>query len=250
MKIISISDIHGYLPKLPKCDIVTIAGDIVPVNIQRQYESCISWLSGPFQEWALNLDCKKVIFIAGNHDFVFEYLSNNGVHSAIENDIRTYNGYLDPISIMNMLFQLDNVDDPKIIYLQDSAYIYNNIKFYGTPWCPELKNWAFYGDSKKLYNKFNEIQEDTDILITHCPPKYGLQGTVLETNWNYMTDFGCVELQQVIDEKFFFKDMWVLSGHIHSGNHKIEKFNDVKYINTSIKDENYSVTYKPFEFEI
>ena len=54
-------------------------------------------------------------------------------------------------------------------------------------------------------------------IITHCPPKYGLQGVVLENNWNYMNDFGCVELQQVLDELFADKGYVGTFGHIHSG---------------------------------
>jgi hypothetical protein len=155
-----------------------------------------------------------------------------------------------PERICSTLFQMDDEYDPKLIYLCDSFFKYEGVKFYGTPWCPSLSNWAFYGDKEQLLDKFNKIPFDTNVLITHCPPKYGLQGTVLETNWNYMSDFGCVELQQVLDELFADRDMWVLSGHIHSGKHDVEKFNNIKYRNCSLKDENYNEAYQPFVFEI
>lgn len=232
MKIIAISDLHGYLPELQPCDVIVICGDIVPLNIQNNYESSLAWLSGPFQSWALNLDCKKVVFIAGNHDFIFEQLRCH------------------PDRICDTLFQMDDNYDHKLIYLCDNSYVYQGVKFYGTPWCPSLMGWAFYGDEQHLINRFNKIPDDVDVLITHCPPKYGLQGMVLETNRNYMNDFGCVELQQIIDKNFVDKDMWVLSGHIHSGKHEVEEMNNVKYRNCSIKNEDYQVTYQPFEFEI
>lgn len=251
MKIVAISDIHGTLPKLQPCDVVVICGDIVPPNIQKNYEASLAWLSGPFQNWALNLDCKKVIFIAGNHDFVFETMRNGEVHTCGQHSIYPHSRLcFTPERICDTLFQMDNTYDPKLIYLCDSFFRYDGIVFYGTPWCPELRNWAFYGDSKQLLDRFNKIPFDTDILITHCPPKYGLQGTVLETNYNYMQDFGCVELQQILDELFADRDMWVLSGHIHSGKHDVEKFNNIKYRNCSIKNEDYQVAYQPFEFEI
>ena len=249
MKIVAISDIHGYLPKLQPCDVVVICGDILPLNIQRNYEASLAWLSGPFQSWALNLDCKKVVFIAGNHDFVFEQLCNEHVH--VMGKMAPHSALqFTPERICSTLFQMDDEYDPKLIYLCDSFFKYEGVKFYGTPWCPSLSNWAFYGDKEQLIDKFNKIPFDTDILITHCPPKYGLQGVVLETNWNYMNDFGCVELQQVLDELFADRDMWVLSGHIHSGKHDIEKFNNIKYRNCSLKDENYNEAYQPFVFEI
>lgn len=252
MKICAISDLHGYLPDdIEKCDVICICGDIIPPNIQKNYEASLAWLSGPFQTWALNLDCKKVIFIAGNHDFVFETLHNSEVHTYDQHQVYPHSKlYFTSSRIGETLFQMDNDCDPKILYLCDNTYIYEGVTFYGTPWCPELRNWAFYANNKQLFNEFNKIPDDVDVLITHCPPKYGLQGVVLETNYNYMQDFGCVELQQVIDERFLMKDMWVLSGHIHSGKHDIEKMNNVKYRNCSLKDENYEVTYQPFYFEI
>ena len=251
MKIVAISDIHGYLPELPECDVVCICGDILPLHIQKNYEASLAWLSGPFQSWALNLNCKKVIFIAGNHDFVFETLHNSEVHTCGQHSIYPHSKLcFTPDRICNTLFQMDNDYDPKLIYLCDNFFKYEGVMFYGTPWCPSLSNWAFYGDNKYLLDRFNKISFDTDVLLTHCPPKYGLQGVVLENNWNYMSDFGCVELQQVLDELFADRDMWVLSGHIHSGKHDVEKYNNIKYRNVSLKDEDYEVSFEPFVFEI
>lgn len=247
MKIVSISDTHGYLPELPECDVVCICGDILPLHIQRDFENSLAWMAGPFQSWALNLKCQKVIFIAGNHDFILEKLWKGGLRQGPEPH---WTMYWDTKMIHDTVFQLDDDRDPKIIYLQDSSYTYNGVKFYGTPWCPNLANWAFYANSEDLKINFAAIHPDTDVLLTHCPPKYGLQGVVLENNWNHMSDFGCVELQQALDDRFSNKDMWVLSGHIHSGKHDVEVLNNIKYRNCSLKDEDYRESYQPFEFEI
>jgi hypothetical protein len=176
----------------------------------------------------------------------FNYQQMNNMFIQNNNEFAMFT----PERICDTLFQMDNCYDPKLIYLCNGSYRYQGVKFYGTPWCPSLSNWAFYGDSNQLRKEFDKIDFDTDVLITHCPPKYGLQGVVLENNWNYMSDFGCVELQQVLDELFADRDMWVLSGHIHSGKHDVEKFNNIKYRNCSIKNEDYMVAYQPFEFEI
>lgn len=242
MEIVAISDLHGYLPEVPKCDILCICGDIAPLHVQRNIPASIAWLAGPFQNWALELDCKHIVMTWGNHDFVGQYLMENGsrVHEIAPD------GYFDGDYQHTILFQNDTTQ--KIHILCHEVEVIEGIKFFGTPWCPSLKNWAFYGTKETLLEKFNQIPTDTQILITHCPPKYGLQGTVLETNWNYMNDFGCVELQEVIDDKFLDKDMWVLSGHIHSGKHEVEKLGNIKYRQVSLLDENYEVSYQPFTF--
>lgn len=251
MKIVAISDLHGYLPELQSCDVVVICGDIIPLNIQKNYEASLAWLSGPFQSWALNLDCKKVIFIAGNHDFVFEQLYN-GYVQMMGNNMPTTRLYFHSERICDTLFQMDNTYDPKLIYLCDGSYVYQGVKFYGTPWCPSLKNWAFYGDSKELIKKFENIPADFDVLLTHCPPKFGQQGVVLETNWNFGSNFGCQELEDVLEQKTKFRSdiCHILSGHIHSGNHQWEHEGPRHYRNVSIKDENYDPVYQPCIFTI
>lgn len=67
ISICAISDLHGYLPKVEPCDLVLICGDIVPLRIQERTKDSYKWFSTEFKEWAMDLPCDKVIFIAGNH---------------------------------------------------------------------------------------------------------------------------------------------------------------------------------------
>ena len=123
MKIVALSDLHGtLLHKLQPCDVVVICGDIVPLHMQKNYEASLAWLSGPFQSWALNLDCKKVIFIAGNHDFVFETLHNSEVHTCGQHSIYPHSKLcFTQKRICDTLFQMDDEEDPKLIYLCDNT---------------------------------------------------------------------------------------------------------------------------------
>jgi hypothetical protein len=207
----------------------------------------LTWLAGPFQQWAINLPCEKVIMIWGNHDFVGERLLKYGVDDPSQEKYWAIG--MPPSFQADFLFQCD---DNKIVILNDSQFEYNGIRFYGTPWCPELQHWAFYQDSKGLKEKFDKILTNTDVLLTHCPPKFGQQGVVLETNWNFGSNFGCQELQDVIDKRFAKKSSrtFILSGHIHSGNHNTEINGNTIYCNVSLMNEDYEATYKPFEFEI
>jgi Icc-related predicted phosphoesterase len=243
LQMCAMSDLHGQLPQIRReVDILCICGDIVPCEIQHNFDKSLEWLQTTFYNWIIESPVKNVVMIWGNHDFIGQHLMDNGSRVCeIAPD-----GYFDGDYQHSILFQNDTTQ--KIHILCHEFATIEGINFFGTPWCPNLRNWAFYGERDTLKEKFNQIPVNTQILITHCPPKYGLQGTVLETNWNYMSDFGCVQLQEVIDDKFLDKDMWVLSGHIHSGKHEVEKLNDIKYRQVSLLDENYEVSYQPFTF--
>lgn len=238
VKICAISDIHGTLIDIPECDILCICGDILPLDIQRNQNRSIAWLAGPFQKWALEAPCKYVIMIWGNHDWIGDTWQRGGLEGWEQEEI---------------LFQNDLGLDPKIHILQDESFTALGVNFYGTPWCPSLRNWAFYGDSELLKEKFNDIPTNTDVLLTHCPPKFGQQGIVLQpNNWNFLSNFGCEELQEAIEKKFAVKSTTthILSGHIHSGNHCEEVCGGLVYRNVSIKDENYEPVYLPKTFTI
>lgn len=243
VKICAISDIHGTLIDVPECDILCICGDILPLDIQRNNDESIAWLAGPFQKWALEAPCKYVIMIWGNHDWYGDKCCRGGLEGWEQ---------------CERLFKRDLGPDPKIHILQDEEKHILGIKFYGTSWCPSLRNWAFYGDSETLKEKFDLIPTDTDVLLTHCPPKFGQQGIVLQqNNWNFLSNFGCEELQAILESKFKetmsnndYKKLYVLSGHIHSGNHSWENKGNVAYMNVSIKDENYEPVYLPKTFTI
>lgn len=233
IKIACISDIHGHLSKdIPKCDILIIAGDILPLDIQRDSLRSISWFLLDFKPWTDSLSCDKVIFIPGNHDFLFEEIGPDSNRA--------------PSEVMKKLLG-NHKSKSKLVYLCDNSYKYKGRIFYGTPWIPELKQWAFYKDHEGLTEKFKNIPKKLDVLITHCPPSIGLAGTVLQQNWNYMCNFGSVELSEAI----MMRDIkWSISGHIHSGLHRPEYIYNTNIVNVSLKNEDYKVDYEPFTFEL
>lgn len=226
MKIVAFSDNHGYLPSdLPEGDILCICGDIDPLAIQKDGRKMKKWLRDEFKPWANNLPYDRIIFIAGNHTFVGQY---------------------------NPKFMLDLFPlYEKVVYLWNSEFNYEKdgikYKIFGTPYCPDLSNWAFYGTHEELIKYFNQIPNNTDILLSHCPPKIDNYGRVLQPCWNYGKDFGCEELRDVILEK---KPRLVLCGHIHSGEKELKEINGIKYCNVSLLDENYELKYKPTIIEL
>lgn len=224
-RICIISDLHGNLPNIQECDILCICGDIVPSNIQYDMDKSIYFLQHDFKDWIDTLNVKHCILTWGNHDFIGEYLYNSNFNPS------------------KYLFG----ENSNIHILIDKSIELYGIKFYGTPWCPDLKQWAFYGPSSFLRTMFNKIPKDTDILLTHCPPKVGQQGIILELYNDFLTNFGCEELKVAIDNIFGNKKdkTYIFSGHVHSGNHDYEIENNCIYRNVSILDERYNLKYYP-----
>lgn len=232
MIVTALSDLHGLLPEITESsDVVLICGDIVPLNIQRDDMASLLWINKNFMQWADNLPAEKVLFIWGNHDFVGEYIMKPS----------------DPdwnIKDMNEVIG----SSEKTELLLDNTYNFNGITIYGSPWCPDLKRWAFYQDSDGLKKKFSKIPNNTDILMTHCPPQVENYGAVTQSdNFNYGSDYGCQELAHIIKEK---KPKLSLFGHVHSGSHSLQKIGNTYFCNVSILDERYKQAYNIKRFQI
>lgn len=233
MKICALSDLHGYLPVLniTQADVYTISGDIVPLELQGNTLQSISWYLLRFLPWAENLPCKKVILIAGNHDFFFQRIHK------LE---KTGPGGSELLVCQHTA---------KVVYLEDDEYFYEGVRFYGTPWIPDLQNWAFYKKSSELREVFGKIPEGVDVLLTHTPPRVGKAGKVLQSSsFNFGADYGCQELADAIAKK---KPRYVLCGHVHSGDH--EEFTTsegCKVFNVSTKNEDYLPVFNPRIIEV
>ena len=46
----------------------------------------------------------------------------------------------------------------------------NNLKIFGSPWVPKHGHWGFLLNESQRLEKWAQIPEDTDVLITHGPP--------------------------------------------------------------------------------
>ena len=77
MRILALSDIHGFLPKyaslpLPEVDRIMIAGDVCPIYEDHSPEFQKAWLENVFAPWVEHLK-KPVYFTLGNHDLVDDF---------------------------------------------------------------------------------------------------------------------------------------------------------------------------------
>src|SRR6266542_178729 len=130
MKILALSDLHGYLPDIPECDILLLAGDYSPGPKDRDF------LQGPFTNWLRRLQARHIIGIAGNHDFEFQRA---------------------PEAYRGLPWH----------YLEDTGIELAGLSFWGSPWTPPFFNWAFMAEEDELRSIFGKIPHKLDVLITH-----------------------------------------------------------------------------------
>lgn len=226
LSICAISDLHGYLPKIEPCELLLICGDIVNLKCQQYHQSCKKWYIKNFKPWIEGLPCEKVLFIPGNHEC--------GVEG---HEIEYRNMF--PHSYKATILIHEEYE-----YLSNEGKIY---KIFGTPYCKIFGNWAYMRDNDTLKEKFSEIPEELDILMTHDAP-YGCNDVCVDsTSWNTFEHLGNIPLREIVLEK---KPKLLLHGHLHSSLHEFESLGESKVINCSIKNENYEPTYSPLLLDI
>jgi len=215
-----ISDTHtkhnelSYNTKdLPGGDLLIHAGDIM--NSGRNSNDIID-----FCDWFTKQKYDSKIFIAGNHDRMFEDYP--------EMAMEIVNAYTD------------------IKYLQDSYItVKNKVKIYGSPWQPVFNSWAFNlpKGGKELQDIWANIPRDTDILITHGPPQDHLDVSGAPYNEPHL---GCALLRHHLDT--VAKPKIHVFGHIH-GSYGYKFDGQTHYFNASILNEEYEYTNKPITFD-
>jgi Icc-related predicted phosphoesterase len=213
MRITFISDTHGKHRELdgqlPGGDVLVHCGDISNVGRLSEIENFLRWFEAQ--------DYEHTIFIAGNHDFGFENTKPE-IHKSITDLLNSY----------------------VVTYLQDSSITINGIKFYGSPWTPAFNNWAFNMDNAALENKWLSIPDDTDVLITHGPPK-GILDVTREG-----LSVGDPALLQALSR---VKPMIHAFGHIHEAA-GVEFEDDIKLVNASSVNRDYQIVNSPIIINI
>lgn len=206
MRCIAISDTHGMHNdiQVPDGDVLIHAGDFLGRGKLYELES--------FNKWLGNLPHKHKIIVAGNHDWCFER------DEFLAREILT-NG----------------------LYLQDESVLIDGVEFYGSPWQPEFFNWAFnLPRGRHLREKWNNIPETTQVLITHGPPHGILDLT------SHGIHAGCEELRLAVER---IKPSYHIFGHIHEGYGSISEFG-CHFINASTNTVRYRPANPPIVFDI
>ena len=194
-------------------DLILHSGDVM--NSGYEWEDLYDFLT-----WFSELPYKMKVFTPGNHD---RYIQDN------------------PVDAWKMI---NEFHDKGVRCLIDDFVEFEGLKIYGSPWQPEFYNWAFNlpRNGWEIEQKWKDIPDDTDILLTHGPA-WGILDTVVNRR-----DFnlGCEMLTKRLET---LHPLIHNCGHIHSGYGYVEK-NGTHFFNSSVLDERYNHSQKPFDITI
>lgn len=220
MKIVATADLHGFFPAIEPCELLLIAGDICPIESDdyalrvHDNEAQTNWICTTFAEWCAEQPAEHIVWIAGNHDFGPE--------------------------LPDFEQRVKGKFPEHVHYLKDDIVVINGRTVYGSPWTPNLSNWAFYARDKAWHWIGEDIPAYTDILMLHSPPS----GVMLDGGHpGWSSPFIITDITQRVRPEL------CVFGHIHEGYGEIE-VKDIKFANVAYCDQYYDPVQPPKEWEL
>ncbi|KXS54626.1 MAG: metallophosphoesterase [Marinobacter sp. T13-3] len=210
MRLVCISDTHGLhrrIPDIPDGDVLIHAGDSLAQGTLENIADLNDWLG--------TMPHRHKILIAGNHDWAFQR-TPEAARLALSN----------------------------AIYLEDSGVELGGVRFWGSPWTPQFMRWAFMADrGSKIEEKWSKIPANTDVLITHGPPR-GI-GDQIDLGFGYEHP-GCDQLLRRVGCLNLAAHIF---GHIHEGYGKY-LIKNTYFLNASTCTEWYEPVNPPIILEL
>lgn len=216
MKILHISDTHGYFTKFHcKPDLIIHSGDLLPNNIQR--------LDDP--KWFTHRDepTFQTNYILNNASFYQEWLGDipfllcNGNHD-----------FINAVPVLKSIgINAYNITEEMITFQQ--------LNIYGFPYVPAyhgMYNYELLGrDMSDKVDHLGDVVEANyvDILVCHCPP-YGVLDFTDERHG--LRHIGNEQLINAFNYKWKHLPDWLLVGHVHE-NIGIAKYKNMTIINSA-----------------
>jgi Icc-related predicted phosphoesterase len=184
MKILHISDTHGFHDDFPKdyfngIDMIIHSGDCS--NSSYLQDSVVEVTN--FLNWYETIPVKYKILVAGNHDTAI-------ARKAIKKEDMIMRG---------------------IAYLENESIQIKGLKIWGSPITPTFGQWSFMKARDKTHEVWDTIPTDTDIVIVHGPPK-GIRDLSLdrENNLEMCGDKALAKRMNIVNPQL------MCFGHIHN----------------------------------
>lgn len=205
MRIWCISDTHCQHGGLvvPDCDAIIHAGDEANSRdvTSNLVESC------RFFEWYSSLAPKKY-FIPGNHSV------------AMQAGLVPMHVWLDVMALVH-----------------NDYFMTNKLLVFGSPYTPAWgESWAYMRKRHRMSDVWDTVPLDTDILVTHGPPK-GVLDITHDRDTKALIQVGCSSLRKKVAE---IKPRYHIFGHIHDekgiSNAGVFERDGTKFVNCSVCD--------------
>lgn len=203
IRVVCISDTHTHIPEdVPPGDILIHAGDMTDVGSVEETQKQVDWLA--------SLPHKEIMVISGNHD---TFLDPRTRPSLSEDQRR---GNIDWKRVhylqhrrLSLTIEVEAQDTNSRTPLLADSSSRRRIRIYGAPQipaCGPMSVHAFqYPRGQDAWSE--TIPEDTDILVTHTPPKYHLDLSLPD-------GLGC---EHLLAEVRRIKPTLHVFGHVHWG---------------------------------
>lgn len=206
MKIVHISDTHDdhNTVTVPECDVLVHSGDLGGKTNLTELTQFLIWFE--------RQPAKVKIFIAGNHDIVLD--KKEAAKERAKGNVFGWSRQLDEYKRA-----MDLVQNYDVKYLFNTDYVYEGIKFWGSPYSPSFHRdtWAFNADrGAEISKEWAKIPTDVNVLITHTPC-YGILDVISEKYIRHENEdrhVGCKDLLGVIKKRLLNLKLHC-SGHIH-----------------------------------
>ncbi|KAI4701343.1 hypothetical protein J4E81_003083 [Alternaria sp. BMP 2799] len=207
IRLLVISDTHSTWPytpdcPAPSCDILIHCGDLTQVGGLPAYRKAMEDIQ--------TVDAELKLVIAGNHDLDLdeEWVRKNAEDGEEEEDIE------DSRKCVNFM---KSHEKEGVYYLEEGRHEFKlkdgrSFSAWASPYTPEFNGYAFaYGNDE---DRFSNIPEDIDILVTHGPPSFTDElGYGLDVNVKGES-CGCKMLGDAVKR---VKPRLHCFGHVHEG---------------------------------
>ena len=209
MRLVCVSDTHLRTGRLevPPGDVLLHAGDLTGGGDVEEVREALDWLA--------SLPHRHKVFIAGNHDFLFER---------------------EPTVARELL-----AGYPSLSYLQDAEADVGGLRVWGSPWQPRFFDWAFNLDrGEPLARVWARIPAGLDVLLTHGPPAGILDRTAGGS------EVGCADLLAAVSRA---RPRLHVFGHIHEAYGRLER-GGTTFVNASTCDRLYRPAHTPIVVDL
>jgi predicted phosphodiesterase len=199
IRIVCVSDTHNTQPDLPEGDILIHAGDLTEYGSFDEIQTQLTWLSSQPHRYKL--------MVAGNHELLLD-----------EAFLRMH-----PERLYGEIKRMEDLEWGSVHYLCESSVTLDlempqngsrdpsqpetrRLTVFGSPWTPQHGTAAFQYRRGRTEDRWaHRIPSNADIVITHGPPRYHLDGR----NSHHQ---GCPSLGR---ELIRVRPRLVVFGHIH-----------------------------------